>query len=347
MTDTVQTRLNADARPRNAPAAAAASNWLGRSMIGLILLLTGPSCIAAQVTAKPAASKQPDIRIDDVSRFYKVYDAAHGHPDAQTLQHDYLDPGSAGLHEFVSARIHSAEKLASAIEKSPDVYRQTRDCAKALPAVRTSLQPVFSKLAQLYPEARFPPVTVVIGRNTTGGTTTPAGVTIGLETVCRARWMNPDISARLMHLIAHEYVHVQQPAAAVAPPPGATLLFQSLVEGGAEFIGEMISGEIANTQLLRWTKGQECTIESAFQKQAMGTGVSDWLYNGPGDADKPGDLGYWVGYRMARAYYARATDKRKAIADIIAISNESAPAFLRRSGWSAQADCRAALDSSR
>jgi hypothetical protein len=33
---------------------------------------------------------------------------------------------------------------------------------------------------------------------------------IGLEVVCRSDWLQPSIEGRLVHLIAHEYAHVQQ-----------------------------------------------------------------------------------------------------------------------------------------
>jgi hypothetical protein len=39
----------------------------------------------------------------------------------------------------------------------------------------------------------------------------------------------------------------------------------------------------------------------------------------------------WVGYRIARAYYERAGDKRRAVSEIINIAN--ARAFLDASGW--------------
>lgn len=41
-----------------------------------------------------AASPPVAIRTDDVDRFYRVYDAAHGLPTAQALQAGYLAPGS-------------------------------------------------------------------------------------------------------------------------------------------------------------------------------------------------------------------------------------------------------------
>ena len=62
-------------------------------------------CAAISGVAQSASSTAfdpsvgPAIHIEDVDRFYKVYDAAGGHPTAEQLQHDYIDPGSDGLHD--------------------------------------------------------------------------------------------------------------------------------------------------------------------------------------------------------------------------------------------------------
>ena len=46
---------------------------------------------------------------------------------------------------------------------------------------------------------------------------------------------------------------------------------------------------------------------------------------------RPGDLGYWVGYRIVESYYEKARDKRQALRDILEMTD--AKAFLARSGW--------------
>lgn len=60
--------------------------------------------------------------------------------------------------------------------------------------------------------------------------TTEAGVVVGLEALCNADWMQADVGDRFVHLIAHEYVHVQQPGARVDLEQ-PTLLYQTLLEG--------------------------------------------------------------------------------------------------------------------
>jgi hypothetical protein len=47
--------------------------------------------------------------------------------------------------------------------------------------------------------------------------------------------------------------------------------------------------------------------------------------------EKPGDLGYWVGYRIVKSYYQHAADERQALREILEMTDSKA--FLAKSGW--------------
>ena len=48
--------------------------------------------------------------------------------------------------------------------------------------------------------------------------------------------------------------------------------------------------------------------------------------------EQGGDIGYWVGYRIVKAYYQRAADKQQRhCAKILELSDPKA--FLAKSGW--------------
>ena len=299
--------------------------------IPIAILLGTSSCAAI---AGPPAGSSPsgvEIQIDDVARFYQVYEAANGHPTADTLQHDYLDPGSDGLHRLAQLRRVTGESIAANIEKNPSIYVDARRCMAALPRVRERSATSLQKLGGLYPEAAFPPVTIAVGRGKPVGVTDAKGVMIGLEALCAVAWMQPNVEDRFVYVIAHEYAHVQQ---AIASPAfydneKPTVLEESLIEGAAEFIGEMTSGGIAYPEFKTREKGREKEIETAFVADEDKTDLSAWLYNGT--LTKPGDLGYWVGYRIVKAYYEHAGDKREALREIIGMRD--AKAFLAKSGW--------------
>jgi hypothetical protein len=290
--------------------------------------ISGAAGIAASTAIDPEA--EPTIHTEDVDRFYEVYDAAGGHPTADRLQRDYLDPGSDGLHQFAKLRNISGTRIAETLASHPEIYSGAKRCMVVLPRVRQRSRVALHKLGHLYPEARFPPVTIAVGRGKPvgvgGGPAT--GVLIGLEALCATNYLNPNVEDRFVHVIAHEYAHVQQVPALVDDDHG-TVLEESLVEGAAEFTAELISGEVAYSQFGASTRGHEKEIESAFVTDEDKTDLSRWLNNGT--PQKPGDLGYWVGYRIAKSYYQHATDKRRALREILEMSDPKA--LLSRSGW--------------
>lgn len=271
----------------------------------------------------------PLIRTEDVELFYRIYDAAGGHPTAAQLQHDYLDAGSDGLHRFASIREISGERIAAELAKNPKIYAEARKCAAVLPQVHRRLSDAMRKLAALYPEATFPPITVAISRGKPVAAGSPRdGVMIGLEALCGVKYFDADVEDRAVHVIAHEYVHVQQ-SRAIMDKDHPTLLEASLVEGAAEFVGELISGGRANPGVVGEARGHEAAIENRFSRELDSTDVSAWLYNGT--LENAGDLGYWVGYRIVSSYYRRARNKRQAVKDILRMAD--AKDFLRQSRW--------------
>jgi uncharacterized protein YjaZ len=107
------------------------------------------------------------------------------------------------------------------------------------------------------------------------------------------------------------------------------VLEASLIEGAAEFTAELISGEVSSYQFIARPKGDEKEIETAFVTDEDKTDLSKWLYNGT--LEKPGDLGYWIGYRIVKSYYNRAADKREALREILQMSDPKR--FVAKSGW--------------
>ncbi len=284
-------------------------------------------------SASRAVAAGPEIRTDDVTRFYALYDATDGHPSVEQLD-AYLAEGSASLKEFAKLRSVTGERIAEQIAAEPALYEDARECLALLPNVARRVGEDLQTLARLYPEARFPPVAIVVGRGRPVGITNPSGVTIGLEALCAADFMNPDPEDRFVRVVAHEYAHIQQPAAlqALEPgDPGATVLRMSLMEGAAEFIAELISGGVGNAGHAAWTQGREAGIEARFARDMHGTDLSPWMYNYGASADGAYDLGYWVGYRIVKAYYRQADDKHAALARILALDDPEA--LLRDSGW--------------
>lgn len=283
----------------------------------------------AAMALQPAAG--PEIRTSDVERFYALYDSTGGKPSAEQLQ-AYIDGGTEGFRAFTRMRTTTGGRIAQAIEKQPEIYVKARQCANVLPAVKPRVATALMRLKQLYPEAVLAPVTLGVGRGKPVGTADRNGVMIGQESLCAvADFMNPNVEDRFVYVIAHEYAHVQQSQFKEEDLEG-NVLAMTLLEGGAEFIGELISGSVSYKHLAPAVQGREKEIETAFladlDKIAIG---SAWLYNHPGTADRPADIGYWIGYRIAKAYYQNAGNKQQALRDIIELRDPKA--ILANSGW--------------
>jgi hypothetical protein len=309
---------------------------LKRCIVGLVFALAAfgfaaPSAklaSAATRDSQPLAGTTPTIHIEDVDRFYKLYDATSGHPSAEQLQ-QYLDGGSEGLHHLAEVRNVTAQRIADSIAKNPDLYSDARRCMAVLPRVRERATVALQKLRDLYPDTRLLPVTIAVGRGKPVAIGSPVyGVQIGLEALCGVKYFDTDVEDRFVHVIAHEYVHVQQ-VQTLVDDDHPTVLVGSLIEGAADFVGEMISGGVANTSFRSSTAGREKEIETAFVPDEDKTDLTKWLYNGT--MDKSGDLGYWVGYRIVKSYYQHAPDKRQALREIVQMSDPHA--FLAKSGW--------------
>lgn len=290
-------------------------------------------CLSIALAAMPAWARVADpldatVKSADVELFFRIYDAADSKPDAAALQ-PYLDQGSPGVQDFIPNRIVSADNLAKVIADKPEIYAAARACAGELGAVKERVRAGFLALKQLYPVATFPETYILIGADNSGGTASDNALMIGLEVMCRPGAPDPaPLDVRLMHIIVHEAMHALQTNDG---DDAQSVLEISIVEGVADFLTELATGRTSNPQLFEWTKGREAEIEQRFAAEMRGKTFKDWIYNGRGTPEAPGDLGYWVGYRIAAAYYAKAADKRAAIAEMLAVTDPEA--FLAASGW--------------
>jgi hypothetical protein len=285
--------------------------------------------LVAWIAVAAARAAGPEIHTEDVDLFYKLYDAAGGHPTAEQLQRDYLDAGSEGLQHLAKLRNVTGARIADTLAKRPELYAGAKRCMAVLPRVRPRVEAALRELVRLYPQARMPPVTIAVGRGKPVGVGSPVtGLQIGLEALCGAEWMNPDVEDRFVHVIAHEYAHVQQ-VAALVDDEHPTVVVRALTEGAAELVAELTSGQTGYTHFAALTKGREKEIETAFAADVDQTDLSRWVDNST--MEQGNDLGYWVGYRIAKAYYQRAADKQQAVGEILEMSDPKT--FLAKSGW--------------
>ena len=175
----------------------------------------------------------------------------------------------------------------------------------------------FDNLKKIYPEAVFPDVYFVIGAKNSGGTAFNEGLIIGAEMFGKEKNdFKPVIDIDLVdEVVAHELIHFQQKYA-----QNNTLLAQCIREGSADFICELIAGSHSNTKIHEYGNGHARELWNEFVIEMNGTNWTNWLYSSK-DKSRPKDLGYWIGYKITRAYYTNAVDKIKAIQEILNIKD--------------------------
>jgi hypothetical protein len=256
------------------------------------------------------------IVTSDIDLFWHAYDKLQTSPKPELLLEDeYLLRGSPGLQDFVFARIQSAAELLKTIKAAPKYYAALRPATLQIKTMPSGIRSSFRKLAELYPESIFPDIYFLIGRMNSGGTTGPSGLLIGADMFGKgpgvpmselSEWHQTVVQSvsDIPGTVAHELIHYQQSAG------GKTLLAAAIQEGSADFIGELISGEAMNLTGRRYGLQHEKELWTQFAREMHGT--EEKTVNG-----RPADLAYFVGYRISEAYYNRAADKKRAIAEIL------------------------------
>lgn len=231
---------------------------------------------------------------------------------------EYMQKGSQGVKGFTENRIINADSLFNVVKKRKADYELSRNVLDGLSSKKKRIVAIYSALKYWYPNAKFPPVYFVYGRFNSGGTSSPDGVIIGIEML-----QNLD---GISGLIAHELIHYQQKIT------GKDMLLKwCLLEGGADFIGELTSGESINQFSYKYGDQNLDKLGPEFVTKLKSTDHQDWLYGTSKKDDRPNDLGYWIGYKITESYFNKQKDKQKAIEEILNINDPLQ--FLKQSGF--------------
>jgi hypothetical protein len=237
----------------------------------------------AKAVAEPV--HDPDaarISTDDIDRFWKAYDDARGAPDpAAIYDREYVDPASPGLQAFLALRVGTAENLAARVRQSAPYYESVRESTRRVHALEPRFRAIERRLLDLVPDATFLDVSFVIGALQSQGTSSADGLIIGAEQACRtpqSRVDGLDPGMRdllgpfddLEHLVAHELVHFQQHFARETSP-----LDQTLKEGGADLVAELISGATANESRRAYGGEAHHSGQGHAQHAEQGTSVRE------------------------------------------------------------------------
>ncbi len=293
--------------------------------IGTVSLLAQTSESAKPLNLDPNAAQ---IVTSDIDLFWKAFDKAKPENSLYVFRDEYIRKGSSGLKEFTAYRIGSSCELVETIEARPKYYASLREPSLKAHSFKEPMRAAFRNLKNLYPDAVFPDVYLMIGRMNSGGTYTANALLIGVDmygiTPTTPKEELSDWHKQVLkpideipYIVAHELIHYQQKY----PKADRSLLASAIGEGSADFIAELIAGKHINHHLHVFGDPRERELWSDFKRSMAANDTSLWLYNGGKIKDRPADLGYYMGYKIAEAYYKNASDKKQAVKDILEIKD--------------------------
>lgn len=282
-------------------------------------------------------SAQNDFQIitTDLDNFWSAYDALENSTDSvRTFQELYIDKATPEFEKFLELRNFTAKQYVDWIKHKPRFWKTIRPLTVAVKENRPEIDIIFQKMGELYSDFKAPNICFAISPIQTGGTTDKGLILIGTEIAS----VNPtlvDISeidgfmgevftnstGEITSLVTHELVHTQQLS---GDNENESLLSQAITEGSADFIASLILGKQSmNKAIFEYGEKNQKELWREFSadiKANKGFEETDWFYNY--NSDRPADLGYYLGYKIAESHYNNTSDKIKAIKEIIEMENE-------------------------
>jgi len=293
------------------------------------------------------SAKQQKVFTEDIDNFWVAFDSIQTTKDSinqiHFIQTLYIDKGSEGLKAFMDARDYSAALWIELINKYPKFWNSIRPNTLSVKDKAAAIEQSILAFKSLYPGLKDAKMYFTIGGLRSGGTTTGNLVLIGTEIATGnaltnvsefpdqwlARVFREQSPENIIPLNIHEYVHTQQKGEC------NSLLGHAIREGSCDFITELVIGKPMQTSYIKYGYGHEIELKASFKREMFSKSISNWLYNGS-NAKTVADLGYFMGYQICKSYYANASDKKKAVEDIIELNysdTTAVEAFLQKSGY--------------
>ncbi|WP_172279858.1 DUF2268 domain-containing putative Zn-dependent protease [Chryseobacterium sp. LAM-KRS1] len=285
-----------------------------------------------------------DIMTVDVMHFWEAYDqlklAKSKQDSIDVIQKIYLDRATDGLREFEKVRYFSAEFFVERIKKYSKFYTSVRNNTMIAMQME-NIGSVITEFKKWYPEAKPAKICFVIGPMSTGGTISGNYILIGVEMLAGnkdcdiseitnenlkadilSRNNESDVVDFIKETAVHEYIHTQQ-RKTDKNACECILLEHIIKEGVASYISEKVLLEKKNykSRAFMYAKENEKRLWNELKNELCTKDFSKWLFNASVSKDRPGDLGYRMGYNLAEAYYENATDKKSALKEMIEMEN--------------------------
>ena len=269
------------------------------------------------------------IETSDIENFWNAFDmlkdASNKNDSINIIQTEYIDKSTEFFKEFIKVRNFKAEEYVSLIYKHPKFWTSIRKETENVRNKKDDIEKILDKYEKVIPNFKRPNVCFAIGCLRTGGTVSDNLILIGTEIAAStsktekselSNWLKTVIGTfgDIVSMVSHETIHTQQKKGY-----SRDLVVHTVSEGVADFLSEKISGLTINKIAFEYGMENDCDLRKEFllNYSKNKTEISNWLYNGSISKDRPADLGYYIGYRIAEEYYNQTANKEKAILDLL------------------------------
>ncbi len=310
----------------------------GKATIFIKSLTSSEIILRQKIKKELESENKKNVLTIDIDHFWEAFDNLKNcktfADSVNSFQKLYLDRATDGLIDFIRVREFQAEKYVKLVAKYPKFYKSLRKNTFEVKKSEQTIEAVFSKFKEIYPNFKPFKVCFAMGIMNTGGTISNNFVLIGTEITTSTKQMDlsefenneyrktfegsEDLQPKIKSLVAHECVHTQQAKTIDPNAIKCELLYRTLREGSADFIAELVSGNLKTNV---YGDKNEKQIWTDFKNELCNENSNNWLYNSSTVKDKPADLGYFVGYKIAKEFYKNASDKKQAVNNIIDMTN--------------------------
>ncbi len=303
------------------------------------LLLFGILCILALGGCNEAndalTSAQPSIVSGDITHFWQAYDRVILTDDTVEQQsivtEEFINKASAGQQRMMLERNYSVEDYVHTMTTHQGFWNSIRSTTEELEPFDSEIIEGLTAFRRVYPQLSDAKVYYTMGAHRSPGTGVDSLVMIGTEFALGKRStetselkehlqqyykINP--VDHLKFLVVHEYVHTQQQEMV------HNLLSLALYEGIADFVANIVTNETSPFDAFQYGAKNRDRIRERFEADLFRPkAVFNWLWNSTQNEFGTSDLGYFVGFNIASAYYNQATDQTKALAELIELDYEN------------------------
>ena len=270
-----------------------------------------------QMRGQDGITTNPDSAIilsKDVDHFWEAFDLLKSQKSTadslKTIKTILIDHASEGLRRYMKAANCFEEKYLETIREKKNDYLAVREKTQKVKGEKQIVIQYLNRFKQFYPSLKIPVICYTIGIFQVGGTQFDDILFIGCETDVIE---NVDIPVQTIHELSHFQQKDQNPA---------NNLDLAMIEGGAEFVCYQVTGKRTLTDTWTYGLANESGLWKDFEPKMDLAINAQWFLNIADTAkQRPGSLGYFIGFRICESYFKNHGNKKSALTDLIEMEN--------------------------